>query len=467
MTELADCSLWELEHLMRVGQATSQTVTTAVLRRLAETEPLVGAYAHIYGTAMRDAEVADERRKVETRSSPLLGIPIAIKDVFHTADAPTEAGSRVLRGFQATEDASAVSRLRSAGAVLVGKTVTHEFAYGMNTPRTRNPWNLGCYPGGSSAGSAVSVAVGSAVASIGTDTAGSVRTPAAVNGVVGFKPTYGRISRAGVVPASPSLDHVGVLARSVRDCAALFEVMAGRDPLDPSSLRIPVEPWTSRPRDSVVGKRVGIDRSYFMDWDGVTGGVRFRVDAALRVLQDLGVHVVDVHIPLLDMASAVGSTLMTVDYSVWHRDHLQTKLAEYEPGTRRMLMLGYATPAVAYVQAQRVRRAIVNAVRHTYVEHRLDALVGPTIPLTAPTIQSMLESGSDIDLSGLVHHSFPANLVGLPCISVPCGLDCGMPVGMQILGRPLDEAMVLTLAAAYEEATTSPRPIEPRGGPHG
>jgi len=467
MTDLADCSLWELEKLLRTGQASSQSVTAAVLQRLSETDPLVGAYAHIYETAVRDAEAADERRKVEPRPSPLLGIPIAIKDVFHTADAPTEAGSRVLRGFQAPHDATAVSRLRTAGAVLVGKTVTHEFAYGMNTPRTRNPWNLDCYPGGSSAGSAVSVAVGSAVASIGTDTAGSVRTPAAVNGVVGFKPTYGRISRAGVVPASPSMDHVGIIGRCVRDCAAIYEVIAGHDPLDAASLRIPINPWTSQPETGVAGKRVGVDRSYFLDWDGVAGGVRARIETALEILQDLGVHVVDVRIPLLDMASAVGSTLMTVDYSVWHREHLQTKLSEYEPGTRRMLMLGYATPATAYVQAQRVRKAVANAVRETYMEHRLDALIGPTIPLTAPTIQSMGESDSDIDLSGLVHHSFPANLVGLPCVSVRCGLDNGMPVGMQILGRPLDEATTLTLATAYEAETPLTRPIEPRGGPHG
>lgn len=463
MTDLADLALWELAGLLRGGDVSSEMVTAAVLERLAETDEAVGAYVFRYDTAMQDAKRADARRKADADASPLLGIPVAIKDVFHTTDAPTEAGSRVLRSFRAPRDATAVARLRAVGAVLVGKTVTHEFAYGMNTPRTRNPWNLARYPGGSSAGSAVSVAVGSAVASLGTDSAGSVRTPAAVNGVVGLKPTYGRISRVGVIPASPSLDHVGVIARSVRDCAAMLEAVGGHDPLDRTSLRAPTEPWSAQLDRSVAGLRVGLDRSYFLDWPGVAEGVRARVDEAIDVLRSLGAEIVEVQTPLLDVASDVGSTLMTVDYSVWHQEYLRTRALDYEVGTRRMLLLGYLTPATAYVQAQRVRSALIASVRQTYAVNRLDVMVGPTIPLTAPTLDAMDVDSAEMDLSGLVHHSYPANLVGLPCISVPCGLDDDMPVGMQIMGRPLDEATVLALAAAYEAVTPQRRPATVAG----
>ena len=456
---LPDFTLFELSGMLHRGEISSRMLTTAVLNRLSETDDKVGAYAYLCPGALDDADRADARRKSERNISSLLGIPVAVKDVFHTADAPTAAGSRVLRSFRPARDATVVAKLRAAGAVLVGKTVTHEFAYGMNTPRTRNPWNLACYPGGSSAGSAVSVAVGSAVVSVGTDTAGSVRTPASVNGIVGLKPTYGRISRAGVIPASPSLDHVGVMGRSVRDCAMLLEALAGHDPLDRSSLRAAPPPWATQLRSDVAGLRLGVDRSYFMDWSGVADGVRARVDEALELLKMLGVHIVDVSFPLLDRASAVGSTLMSVDYSVWHRNYLRTRPHDYEPGTRRMLLLGHLTPATAYVQAQRVRLTLVASLRQTYEEHSLDAVVGPTIPLTAPTLAEMGATDSELDLSGLVHHSFPANLAGLPCISVPCGFAEGMPVGMQIMGRPLDETTVMSLAAAYETAGPPRRPV--------
>lgn len=455
MTDLTDLTIGEAAALLAEGEITSLELTGGVLSRLAETEPCVRAYTVVCETALAEAQRADRRRRDGAlASSPLLGIPVAVKDLFHMSDASTEAGSRVLKGFRPDKDASTVARLREAGAVLVGKTVMHEFAYGMNVPPTRNPWRLDSYPGGSSAGSAVAVAVGSAFAALGTDTAGSVRTPASVNGVVGLKPTYGRISRFGVIPASPSLDHVGIISRSVGDSALLLGVLAGHDPLDPTSLLEPSQDWIAESRrEGLAGVRLGIDRAYFLDWPGVAGGVRQAVVEALQVLKGLGACIVEVSIPALEWSSVVGSTIMTVDYSTWHQQLLRTHFDDYEPGTRRMLMLGLMVPAVTYAQAQRVRRVVVQGVREAFASARLDALVAPTIPVTAPTIAAMTDADGAIDLSGLVHHSLPANVTGLPALTVPCGLDGGMPVGLQIIGRPLDEGTILGIGSAFERAT--------------
>jgi aspartyl-tRNA(Asn)/glutamyl-tRNA(Gln) amidotransferase subunit A len=454
MTDLAGLTLTAASELLTAREVTSVELTEAVLGRIAATEPDVHAYVRVIQSARRTAQAADELRRSGEPVGPLLGIPVAVKDLFNTIDAPTEAGSRVREGFKTDTDAAAVSKLREAGAIIIGKTVTHEFAYGMNLPPTRNPWQLDSYPGGSSAGSAVAVAVGSAFAALGTDTAGSVRTPAAVNGVVGFKPTYGRISRYGVVPCSPSLDHVGILARSVNDCVTMLHAVAGPDPRDPASLSEPVGTAQRWSEGSLSGLRLGIERPYFFDSAGVQPGVRSAVDDATVELERLGAELIQVSIPELDWMTAVGSTLMAVDYSAWHRQLLRDHGREYDTGTRRMLVLGELIPGVAYANAQRARRRLCNAVRETFQSCRLDALVAPTIPVIAPRLTTTTRPGDTADLSGLVHHGYPANIVGSPALSVPCGFAEGMPVGMQIMGRPLDELTVLRIGAAYEAATS-------------
>jgi Asp-tRNA(Asn)/Glu-tRNA(Gln) amidotransferase A subunit family amidase len=471
MTDLADLTVSEAAAMMGAGTLTSADLTRAVLSRLADTEPLVHAYARVSEAALDAARVADELRRGGGQWSPLLGIPIAVKDVLHTKDLPTEAGSQVLAGFRPRTDATSVARLRSAGAVVIGKTVTHEFAYGMNVPPTRNPWRLDSYPGGSSAGSAAAVSVGSAMAALGTDTAGSVRTPASVTGVVGLKPTYGRVSLHGVIPASPSMDHVGVITRSVADSSLMLDAIAGHDPRDPSSLREPLASWPipDAARD-ITGMRLGIERDYFLESPHVADGVRRVSEDAMRVLADLGAEIIDVSIPQLDWSTVVGNTIMAVDYSAWHRESLRQKPDYYHPGTRRMLLLGLVVPAVVYAQAHRVRRRIVEAIHDAFRVHRLDALIAPTIPVTAPTIDEMSRPDGGVDLSGLVHHNFPANLAGLPALSVPCGFAEGLPVGLQFTGRPLDEARILTLGHAYEAATRwcrrPVRPVHAEGSSH-
>jgi aspartyl-tRNA(Asn)/glutamyl-tRNA(Gln) amidotransferase subunit A len=432
-------------------EISSLELTEAVLARLNHTEPAVAAYAHVGADAARAAAQRADRARASGSNAPLLGVPLAVKDNIQTADAPTEVGSRVFAGHHPKQDAAVVERLRTAGAVIVGKTVTHEFAYGLNAPPTRNPWRADRVPGASSAGSAVAVAVGSALAALGTDTAGSVRTPAAFNGIVGLKPTYGRVSRFGVFPASPSLDHVGFLARSVQDCALLLAATAGHDPRDPATLREPIDLGTHR--EGLTGLRLGVERRYFLDFPGVEACVREAVEASLDQLRKLGAKIVTVSIPDIDLMSAVGSTINLVDNSAWHHELMRARWGDYDPRTRRMLALGSLIPAVAYANAQRARRVLCDRVRDAFRVNRLDALIGPTAPVTALPLDTPVSETETPRLSALVHHSYPANVTGLPAMSVPCGFAEGLPVGLEIIGRPLDEPTVLQIGRAFEAST--------------
>ena len=257
------------------------------------TDPVVHAYVMVLAERARRAAYQADREFAQGRCrGPLHGIPVAVKDICYMRDLPTEAGSRVLTGFVPGYDATVVRRLEDAGAVIVGKTMTHEFAYGVNTPPTRTPWNLECYPGGSSVGSAVAVTVGSAFAAIGTDTGGSIRNPAAINGIVGLKPTYGRVSRSGVVSLGTSLDHVGPLTRTVEDCALVLQAIAGHDPADVGSVNEPVPDFRSDLETGVRGLVIGVERAHFF-YDGVTDDTRQAVEAVLETLQGLGATIVD------------------------------------------------------------------------------------------------------------------------------------------------------------------------------
>jgi len=441
-TDAADRSINELIESLKRGELSAADVMAATLRRLDLTEPSVHAYAHVArDEAMAAARERDELSGRGGWAGPLHGIPIGVKDLFQTCDMPTEAGSKVLAGNRPTRDAEAVRRLRAAGAIVVGKTVTHEFSYGLNVPPTRNAWDHSRYPGGSSAGSGVAVAAGSAAGSVGTDSAGSVRTPAAVNGIVGLKPTYGSVSTEGVIPSCPSLDHVGPLARRVRDCALLFRVLSGSGPSDPDQ----PPPALEQP---LLGTRLGVERRHFFD-SGVEPAVAHAVEEALEVLRQLGASVVETAIPELELAAAVSSTIMVVEASRWHRALIRERRLDYHPATRLMLELGQLLPAVGYLEAQQARVIVRGAVRRAFQVDSLDAIVAPSAPVTAPPIERATE------LTGLVHHQCPANVTGQPSISVPCGFsEDGLPIGLQLIGRPFAERTILRIAAAYEDVTT-------------
>jgi len=427
----------------------------ATLARIEATEPLIHAFSSVSAEAAQeragdlDAELGEGRWR-----GPLHGIPVAAKDLFFTADAPTEAGSEVLQGFLAPHDATAIRLLRNSGAVVIGKTTMHEFAYAHNALPTRNPWDPDFLPGGSSAGSAAAVAARSAFGALGTDTGGSVRIPAAATGVVGLKPTFGLISKHGVVPLSWSLDHVGILSRTVGDCAAILQAIARVDPLDPGSIESSIPNYGDDLAGPTRGARLGLP-DFFL-YEGVSEGVRRAFHDAARELERLGATIVEVSVPELELMAEIGWTIVLAEASSWHRRLVRTSGEKYTAGTRFTLELGELISAPHYLAAQRARRTARDGVRRVFEEQSLDALIGPTSPVTAtradqsPTGPSGAEEpNTQLEL----HHSFPANLTGQPAISVPCGFDdAGLPVGLQIIGRPFDESMILRLAAMYEAA---------------
>lgn len=472
VSEPRELTIAEAGRLLRSRQVSALELLDSVLQRAHETEPLVHAYALLLGErARKDAIQADREIAHGHWRGPLHGIPLGVKDLCYTRDVPTEAGSRVLAGFVPSYDATVVRRLRDGGAVLVGKTVTHEFAWGVNVPPTRNPWNLSCYPGGSSAGSGVAVAVRSAFGAIGTDTGGSIRIPAAVNNVVGLKPTFGRVSRYGVVPMSASLDHAGPLTRTVEDCALMLQVIAGHDPYDSGSIDHPVPDYSIELDAGVEGMVIGVERAHSF-YPTVTADVRTAVEAVVDELRKQGATLIDVDMPELELMATVGLTILLPDTSAFHRRLLRERGEYYEPETRLLVELGEMVPATHYVMALRARSQLRARMRNLFNAHRLDALLTPTIPIpTAPIdrLSQGIEPGADeTPMAAYIHHTFSANVTGQPALSVPCGFTSAeLPIGFQLLGRPFEEATLFRAARAYERTaswpTRSPILAEARG----
>src|SRR5712692_6621761 len=353
--ELTLLTIAEASRLLSSRSISAVELMDATLHRLGETEPLVHAYVSVFeGSARSEAAKADSALQRGTWLGPLHGIPIGIKDLCYTEGTPTEAGSEVMKGFVPVVDAAVVKRIRAAGGVIIGKTVTHEFAYGRNPIPTRNAWNQQYISGGSSAGSAVSVAVGSAFGAIGTDTAGSIRLPASLNGIVAMKPTFGRVSRCGVFPMSSSLDTIGPMTRSVEDCAVMLGAVAGFDDLDATAVDEPVPDYVKHLNDGIVGLKLGIERDYFL-YQGVSGDVRAALEQALREFERLGVEIVDVSIPEFEFTTAIGMPILLSDTSSWHRELLRQRGPDYDRGTRLVLELGELVAATHYITAQRAR----------------------------------------------------------------------------------------------------------------
>jgi Asp-tRNA(Asn)/Glu-tRNA(Gln) amidotransferase A subunit family amidase len=461
----------DARRLLRAREMTAAELVEAMLDRIEATEPFVHAYACVDSDgAMNAARRADGGPE----EGPLHGIPFAVKDVLDTAGLRTEAGARLLAGRVPAADATAVGRLREAGAILLGKHVTHEFACGQDVPPTRNPWNLDHYPGGSSAGGGVSVAVGSSLAALGTDAGGSVRKPAAVTSTVGLKPTHGRVSGSGTVRAAtaPSLDHVGTFTRTVEDAALLLQAIAGHDPADRRSLDVPVPDYETSLRTGVAGMRLGLDRGTFFG-SALDPDVAALAEDAMAELERLGARLVPVELSSIDLALPAGFTILMAEVASVHRPWIEERPEQYVPDTRRMIELGLLLPAAHVEAAQRARALICAGVSRVFRESRLDALVTPTLPRTSMPLSSMVTS---VDVPSLIPFTLPWNLTGQPALSVPCGFTpAGLPAGLQIVGRPFDEAAVLRIGHAYERATAwhqarpklgataAPRPVHDAG----
>jgi aspartyl-tRNA(Asn)/glutamyl-tRNA(Gln) amidotransferase subunit A len=475
MSDLTGRTIAEVRDLVDTGRASAVEICRAHLERVRAVEPRVAAFrAVLEKEALEQAGGVDAERRAGRPLGPLAGVPVAIKDVLCVRGAPTTCGSRVLERFVPPYDATCVARLRKAGAVLIGKTNMDEFAMGSSTEnsafeKTRNPWALDRVPGGSSGGSAAAVAAEEVPASIGTDTGGSIRQPASFCGVPGLKPTYGRVSRYGLVAFASSLDQAGPFGATVEDVARVLQVIAGHDPLDSTSAPAAVPDYLAGLRRGAAGLRVGVPKEYFPR--GMDGEVEDGVRAALRRAEGLGAALREISLPHTEYAIPTYYILATAEASsnlarydgvrYGHRSRESADLAAMYVRTRRegfgaevkrRIMLGTYVLSAGYYDAYylkglKVRTLIRRDFERAFEE--VDLIVTPTSPTAAFRIGEKTDDPLSMYLSDIF--TVTINLAGLPGLSIPCGLTRdGLPIGLQIVGRRFDEETVLRLAAALE-----------------
>ncbi|MCA1219798.1 amidase [Streptomyces sp. 8L] len=441
-------------------------LTGSVLARIEAVEGRLNAYVSVAAdTARRTAAQAERDIAAGRYRGPLHGIPMGLKDLIDVAGLPTGAGSRVREHHVAAHDSTVATRLGEAGAVMLGKTHTHEFAYGLTTPQTSNAWDTERVAGGSSGGSAVAVAAGEATFALGTDTGGSIRVPSALNGVVGLKPTFGLVSRHGVTSLSWSLDHVGPLTRTVEDAGLVLAAVAGHDPGDPSSLHAVQEADPRQAGDDIRGLRVGVPRNYY--FDRVAPEVEKAVRGAVARMEGLGAELVDIGIPMTEYILATHWGLMVPEATAYHEETLRTSPELYGPDVRLLLEAGELVLASDYLRAQRARTLMQRAWARLFDE--VDLIAAPTVTSTAARSDQQTLRWPDGTVESAADTYFrlsaPANITGLPALSLPVGFDgAGLPIGMQLIGRPLGEATILRAGRAYEatrsgDARLAPVPV--------
>lgn len=451
-TPIEWASLKELGKGLAKGHFSSAELTQHLLNRVGRHDGAIQSFIHISEHALEQARASDQRRRLRNATlGPLDGIPVALKDNYLTADMPTTAGTTAIGVAFPMEDSACAQRLRAAGCILLGKTRTHEFAWGTISPPVSNPWNIERIPGGSSGGSAVSVAAGFAPLAMGSDTGGSVRIPASFCGTVGLKPTFGRISRVGIVPHSWSLDHPGPLTRTVEDAAIAMNVLAGYDPRDPACQDQAVPDYTANIDRSIRGLRIGVIDNHFMDRN--TSDVQAAINASIDALQGNGARIVHFHVPLLAYGLAAIYAIELASSGAYHDRHVTTGISRgYQKDVRDLVEMGRLVSAVDYLKAEQVRTLLCEEFRRIF--EQVDVVVTPTEPITAwkkgrETVTIAGENESVLAASWRL--TYPFNLTGLPAISVPCGFDKdGMPIGLQIAGRPFDEGTVFKCASAVE-----------------
>jgi aspartyl-tRNA(Asn)/glutamyl-tRNA(Gln) amidotransferase subunit A len=458
--EFAFLSIAELAPLVRKRKVSPVELLAAVLARIVAHNPQLNAYLTVCADSARGQAQRAEKEILRGRwRGPLHGIPVSLKDNLWTRGLRTTAGSGFLSDFIPEQDAAAVVRLRRAGAIIVGKTNLHEFAYGVTTENphfgpTRNPWDIERIPGGSSGGSAAALAAGLCFASLGTDTGGSIRIPASLCGVVGLKPTYGRVSVFGAVPLSPTLDHVGPLARTVEDAAIVLRAIAGRDPRDPASLALPPLRWPKNWKKLPKRLRVGLPRDFFME--KLDDAVRGLVEAALKHFERRGAELVEVPLPSLVASVEPSNHIALAEATHYHQSmgYFPARSLDYGEDVRKRLELGREIRAVDYLRAFDAQKQVRAEFDCAFA--MVDAILAPTTPVAAPRLgEKMLRIGGQEEpvRAALLRLCRPANFAGLPAISVPCGFtQAGLPVGLQFIGPPCGEETILRIALAYEQA---------------
>ena len=474
--ELYELTIHEAQELLRRGEISAVELTQAVIERIVEVDNQVKAYLTVTPeSALEQAQKAD-RRRAAGEDHPLLGVPLAIKDVICTKGVVTTCGSKILEDFIPPYNATVIEHLRRQGAVILGKTNMDEFAMGSSTENsayfpTRNPWDLSRVPGGSSGGSAAALAADECLGALGSDTGGSVRQPAALCGVVGLKPTYGRVSRYGLVAFASSLDQIGPFGNNVTDCAIMLQAIAHYDPCDSTSVDVPAPNYAQALIPDIRGMRVGVPREYFVE--GMQPGVEAAVRAAIEKMADLGAEVDEVSLPhtkyslpvyyLIAPAEASANLARYdgVKYGYSHPEvedvwdaYRQTRRNGFGSEVKRRIMLGaYALSAgyydAYYLKAQKVRTLIKRDFDEAF--SKFDVLVAPTSPTVAFKIGERVDDPLQMYLSDVLTLSL--NLAGICGISIPCGFADGLPVGLQIMGDAFAEEVVLRVAYAYEQAT--------------
>ena len=457
--ELLTYDVATLAEKIRRKQISPVELTEAYLARIDQVDEDLRSYITVTADQARSAAVrAEHEIAAGNWRGPFHGVPIALKDLCSTRGVRTTGGSKILADYVPDFDCTVWSRLEAAGAILLGKLNLHEFAAGVTNTNPhwgtcRNPYNRDRIPGGSSGGSAAAIVARTAAATIGTDTGGSIRIPAAFCGCVGMKQTYSRVSRYGVLPLADSLDHAGPITRSVRDAAMMLQVIAGRDPNDATSSHEPVPDYVSVCGRDIKGMRVGVIKELMSD---LTIEVKASLDRALASLRDLGADVVEASLPLIDHAMAMATTITFVEAAEYHQQWLHTRAADYGIDVHRALEAGMMIPGIHYLRVQRARPQIL-AQALTALE-RCAVLVAPTASIAAPRIdigaRALTADGVPVDVvTTVLRFTAPFNITGQPALAIPTGLSPeGLPVSMQIIGRPFDESTVFQVAAAYEAA---------------
>jgi len=450
--ELCYLDITHLGTLYRSGEVSPVEATQAVLERIRALDGRLNAFITVLDEpALAKARQAEAELRAGLDRGPLQGIPVSLKDIIDTAGVRTTCASPIRRDYVPQQSATIARRLEAAGAVLVGKCNLLEFAYGIVHPdfgQCNNPWDPSHTAGGSSSGSCASVAAGMGYGSLGTDTGGSIRIPASYCWVVGFKPTYGRVSRQGVFPLSWSLDHVGTLTRTVEDASILLRVVAGADPLDLTCASVPVPNYRNVLNGDVHGLRLGVLEQHMTNAD-LHPGVAEAATAAVAELEKAGMVIKKITLPSLEQADVALLLAILPEGTLVHEEWLRQRPQDYAEMTRQQLELGALIPAVDYVRAQQYRARLLRECLEAL--QVVDVLVSPTVAWEAPQEDPSLADGdgaTEARRTGLF------NLTGLPAISVPCGFGpAGLPLGFQIIGAPFAEAMVLRVAHAYEQRT--------------
>ncbi|HEV7717942.1 MAG TPA: amidase [Arsenicitalea sp.] len=454
MKPLHELSIAEAAGLLRSGAVTSRALTEHALRRIAELNPTLKAFVLVTDQrALADADRADTELRQRIDKGPLHGIPYALKDIYNTAGIRTTCHSKLFVDNIPAEDSGVAARLKAGGGVLLGKLGTFEFAIGgpsfdLPFPPARNPWNTDHFTGGSSSGSGAAVAASMTRLAMGSDTGGSIRGPAAHCGIVGMKPTYGRVPRRGVFPLSYTLDHCAPLTWSVEDAALTLQVIAGYDPLDPASADVPVPDFSAKLGKDLTGLKIGYTRGFFIDSPFATPEIVAMLDASAEVLARCGAVVAEVKLPAYEIFEACGRVLMFGEAYAIHEQDLKTRPMAYGRYTYQRLIGGAVLSAADMVQAQRLRRELISTLNDELLATH-DVLFAPGGLAPAARFDSFGEdSGS---WGGMM--TMPFNVTGSPALAVPIGFaENGMPMGAQIVGRPFDEATVFQVGSAFEAA---------------